>query len=253
MANKNTDGRKRKSAGDFHILNGPMVDTAAKAFGLEVDQLPRIYDSPLLFAIPRDPHTIFAYWNVNWAVVFGGDLPEDRQVHLRVVQRDGSEEISTAVEPMAGSICIQVSPERGPYRLEIGYHVSGHVWRLVAVSDRIAMPSESISEDTDVDLATIPYHLSFQRLRELFGLSKDEALAVIVGQEQARIAGGETDVLLSDEERNILSEMKISRDQLRLALRDFAPKEESRSSRKRTDAILGLGSTSPARPFGCRS
>src|SRR5215469_2475440 len=104
MANKNTDERKRKSAGDFHISNGPMVDAAAKAFGLEVDKLPRVYDSSLLFAIPRDPHTIFAYWNVNWAVVFGDDVPEDRQVHLRVVQRDGSEEMTTAVEPMAGNI-----------------------------------------------------------------------------------------------------------------------------------------------------
>jgi hypothetical protein len=250
MANENTDKRKRKSAGDFNILNGPMVDAAAEAFGLEVDKLPRIYDSPVLFVIPRDPHTIFAYWNVNWAVVFGDDIPKDRQAHLRVMRRDGSEETTTAVEPMAGNICIQVSPERGPYRLELGYHVSDHVWRWVAVSDEITMPSESISEDTDFDLATIPHHLSFQRLRELFGLSKNEALAVTIGREEAQIAGGETDAALSDEQRKILSEMNVSRDQLQLSLRDFARNEESRSSRKRTDAILGLSSTSPARPFG---
>jgi hypothetical protein len=249
VANENISKRKIKSTGDFHISNGPMMDAAANAIGLEVQKLPRIYDSPLLFAIARDPRTIFAYWNVNWAVVFGDEFPEDRQVHLRVVRPDGSEETATTTEPMVGFVCIHVSPSCGPYRLEIGYRGSGDVWRPVTVSDEIVMPSDSISDDTDVDIATIPFQLSFQRLAELFGPSKNEGLAVVVGQEEARIADGETKPL-SDEERKILSELKISRDQLRSARRSFAASEKARSSRKRTDAILGFGGSSPARPFG---
>ena len=249
MANEKTSGQKRKTTGDFHISNGPIVEAATKAVAVEVDKLPRIYDSPSLFAIARDPHTVFAYWNVNWAVVFGADFPEDRQVHLRILRPDGSEETTTAAEPMAGNIYIHVSPTCGSYRLEIGYHGSGHVWRLVAACDGIVMPSNSIADEVEVDLVTIPFHLSFQRLMELFGLSKDEALAVIVGQEEARIASDGTE-LLSDEERKILSEMNISCHQLKSAWRSFALNEQIRRSRKRTDRILGLGDSNLARPFG---
>ena len=94
-----------KSRTGYRISNGPIVRLARSDPKLpndlpEVVELPRVYGVPLLFAIARDPRTLFAYWNVDWSSVFENTAPVDRQVHLRVYRSDGGEETSTAVEPM---------------------------------------------------------------------------------------------------------------------------------------------------------
>jgi len=54
--------RKSKASGDFRISEGPVVSAAATALGVEeidLPKLPQVYESPWLFAIARDPDTIF--------------------------------------------------------------------------------------------------------------------------------------------------------------------------------------------------
>jgi hypothetical protein len=245
--------RKSKASGDFRISEGPVVSAAVTALGAEeidLPKLPRVYESPWLFAIARDPDTIFAYWNVDWPAVFSADVPEDRQVHARVLRCDGAEETAVAAEPMAANIYITVSPKRGPYHMELGYYGAGNVWRPVALSDEIEMPPDSISETADVDLATIPFHLSFQRMIDLFRVTNRDALATAIGRLQRRIASDHDPGSLSDEEEEILSEMNLTLDELRTGWRNCALAEKSGASRKRAEAILGLGGSSAARPFG---
>jgi hypothetical protein len=244
--------RKSKASGDFRISEGPVVSTAAGALGAEeidLPKLPRVYESPRLFAIARDPDTIFAYWNVDWPAVFRADVPEDRQVHARVLRCDGAQETAVAAEPMAANIYITVSPTRGPYHMELGYYGAGNVWKLVAMSDEIKMPPDSISETGDVDLATIPFHLSFQRLIDLFRVTNRDALATAIGRLQRRIASDDDPAPLSDEEEEILNEMDLTLEELRTARRNFVLVEKSAAWRKRAEAMLGLGGSSPARPF----
>src|ERR1700682_5465427 len=40
-------------------------------------ELPRSYGRSVLFGIARDPHTLFAYWEIDWRGGFG-DKPPDR-------------------------------------------------------------------------------------------------------------------------------------------------------------------------------
>src|SRR5207248_192320 len=158
--------------GEYRISNGPVVRFARSDPKLPTDlpevELPRVYGKPLLFAIARDPRTLFVYWNVDWSSIFENTAPVDRQVHLRVRRRDGSEETPVAVEPMAGNSYLTVSEPRETYRVEIGYYHPAAVWNSVATSEEIKMPSERVAENVDVDLATIPFHLSFQRLIDSF-------------------------------------------------------------------------------------
>ncbi len=244
---------KSKAIGDFRISEGPVVSAAARALGVEeidLPKLPRVYESPRLFAIARDPETIFAYWNVDWPAAFSADVPEDRQVHARILRCDGAEETAVAAEPMAANIYITVSPTRGPYHMELGYYGAGNVWKSVVRSDEIEMPPDSISEAADVDLATIPFHLSFQRLIDLFRLTNRDALATAIGWLQRRLASDRDPAPLSEEEEEILGQMNLTLDELRAAWRNFALAEKSGASRKRAEAILGLGGSSAARPFG---
>src|ERR1044072_5237102 len=94
-------------------------------------ELPRSYGGAFLFAIARDPHTLFAYWDVDWPEVFGDNQPEDRKVHLRVLWHDGIEETTAAVEPLAGAHLISVQHARSSYRIEIGYYAPNDIWNSV--------------------------------------------------------------------------------------------------------------------------
>jgi hypothetical protein len=251
MVRKNPKQPTRKSeiAEGFRISNGPLIGSAAEV-EREASELPRVQSAPTLFAIARDPNTIFTYWSVDWPTIFAKTMPVDRQVHLRVYRPDGVEEKSVAVEPMAGNCYIAISRSSGSYHVEIGYYQPADVWHLVAVSDEVTMPPDKVAEVADVDLATIPFHLSFQRLLDLFRASTGDALAEIISRFQKRALTDEARELLTPEQREILHAMDLSLFEIATARRAFLDRADDEMLRKRTEAILGFGSTSPASGFG---
>src|SRR5258707_3946599 len=112
-----TGSATSSSRAGYRISNGPVLRLPRSDPKLpndlpEVVELPRVYGAPLLFAIARDPRTLFAYWNVDWSSLFENTAPVDRQVHLRVYRSGGGEETSTAVEPMVGNSYLTVSEPR---------------------------------------------------------------------------------------------------------------------------------------------
>jgi len=243
------------AAGGFRISDGPVAPLAkgdprggADLGGLL--ELPRVYGAPILFAIGRDPRTIFTYWNIDWPSIFANATPVDRQVHLRVFRNDGTQETSAAVEPMASHCYLTVSRPRNVYRVEIGYYQPRDVWNSVAISEEIATPPDSVAENMDVDLATIPFHISFQRLIDLFRAANGDALTEIISRLQKRALSDDDRELLSAEEWEILRAMNLSLDQIGAARRAFRDRAADKKLRKRTEAILGFGSSSPMSGFG---
>ena len=256
MATKNDRRAKSKSNGmdGFRISNGPVIQSAEEAGTSPADfsdvaELPRPHGAPELFAIARDPRTIFTYWSIDWPRLFAQTIPVDRQVHLRVYRGDGALEMSAAVEPMAGNSFLTVSPQRGVYRVEIGYYQPGDVWNSVAVSNEVTMPGDDIAQHADVDLVTIPFHLSFQRLIDLFRPSNRDALAETISQFQSHALNEDKRGLLSGEKREILHAMDLSLIEIAAARRAFTDQAEKETLRQRADAILRSGS-SPVSGFG---
>jgi hypothetical protein len=158
--------------------------------------------------------------------------------------------MSAAVEPMAGSSFLTVSQQRGVYRVEVGYYQPEDVWNSVAISNEVMMPADDIAQHADVDLVTIPLHLSFQRLIDLFRASNRDALVEIISQFQRHALNEDKRDLLSVEEREILHAMDLSLIEIEAARRAFIDQAENETLRKRTDAILRSGSSSPASRFG---
>src|SRR5437588_1558129 len=228
----------------YRISNGPVVRLARTESKLPADladaiELPRVYGKPLLFAIARDPRTLFVYWNVDWSAIFENTAPVDRQVHLRVRRTDGSEETPVAVEPMAGNSYLTVSEPRETYRVEIGYYHPAAVWNSVATSEEIKMPSERVTENVDVDLATIPFHLSFQRLIDSFRASNGGGIAEVVARLQKRVVTDEERALLTPEELEIFRAMDLSVDEIGSAHRAFFS-ADAKELRKRAETLLGF-------------
>jgi hypothetical protein len=238
----------------YRISNGPVVRLARSDPKLpsdlpEVVELPRVYGTPLLFAIARDPRTLFAYWNVDWSSIFENTAPVDRQVHLRVYRSDGSEEPAVAVEPLAGNSYLSVSEPQETYRVEIGYYHPAAVWNSVATSEEVKMPPEKVAENMDVDVATIPFHLSFQRLIDTFRASNGNALSEIVSRLQKRAVTEEERAMFTPEEWEILRAMNLSIDEIGAARRAFLDAANSKALRRRAETLLGFGGSSPARAF----
>jgi hypothetical protein len=253
-----TDNETDIQSMGYRISNGPVVRLARSDPKLpsdlpEVIELPRVYGAPLLFAIARDPRTLFAYWIIDWSSIFENTAPVDRQVHLRVYRSDGAEETSESVEPMAGNCYVTVSEPREKYRLEIGYYQPEGVWNSVTKSDPVTMPPESVVQSVDVDVATIPFHLSFQRLIDTLRGSNGNALSEIVSRLQERAVSDEERALLSPEEWEILRAMNLSIDDIDAERRAFLKHGNGAALRRRAEALLGFGASSPSRSFGSSS
>ena len=234
----------------FRISEGPVVRHISTELGLPpgLPELPRVSGAPLLFAIPRDPRTLFTYWNVDWSDLFSEKEPIDRQVYLRIRRGDGSDESDVAVEPMLGSYYADVVQPGAEYQTELGFYDGGGNWSPIASSEMVTMPPEDVSENMELDLATVPFHLSFQRLVDLFRVSNGNALGAILARLQARALTNSERGLLSPEEWEVIRAMNVSVDEMKTAREKFA--QDKSALRKKTEAVLGFGATSPARGFG---
>ena len=236
---------------EFVLSSQPIVpeqnaqDLSALRDYENLGELPRSYGGAFLFAIARDPHTVFVYWDIDWPTVFGETPPADRKVHLRVLWHEGIEEATAAVEPLAGSHLLSVTHARSSYRIEIGYYAPENVWNSVAISSAVITPPDDVAENGPVDVATIPLHLSFQRIVDTFRGSKYDggALAEIVGRLQHH--ADSSDATLPENERELLRALESGfeaqashRARLRNAPDAFA-------TRERVEALLGFGASSP--------
>jgi hypothetical protein len=251
------NGRRSKRHGDFQIRSEPIVRVAGHCRSSHVAErmaLPRVYDRPTLFVIAQDQYTIFVSWNIDWRCLFEKAMPADRQVYLRVIDGDGLEQKRVAVEPMLGNFYAALSQTRATYRVELGYFTLDCGWKSVAVSEPVAMPADAPSENTQVDVATVPFHISFQKLVDLLSLTNSDPLVTVLSRLEDRIvAFAERDVDLAPADREILRTLNISIDDLRAGSVSFAERPKELQLGKRAEAILALGATSPTSGFSATS
>jgi len=244
------NGRRSKRRGDFQIRGEPIARGAERGRSPDVAErmaLPGVYDRPILFVIAQDQHTIFVSWNIDWQCVFEKAIPADRQVYLRVIDNDGLEQKRVAVEPMAAMHYVTISGQHDSYCVEIGYYQPAATWHSVAISDEVKLPSRGSVEIAAVDLATIPFHLSFQQLLDAFGATNDTPLARAVSRFQKRVLNDQKPNELSLAERQILRKLDLSLPEIAGAHSDFEKSCTEKLARHR--ALLRFTATSPSRGF----
>jgi hypothetical protein len=253
MAKRKTkrNGRRSQASHGFKICKDPMVHLPED--GLIPDArdrmgLTRVHREPFLFAIARDARTIFASWNIDWRAVFEKAMPADRQVHLRVIGGDGVIENRVAVEPMGAMHYLTISGLYDSYRVEIGYFQPLDTWHSVATSDEVEMPPQGSVELADLVLATIPFHLSFQQLVNLFGAANDAPVARLASEFQKRVLGSDKTNEATRFDTQILRDLNLSLAEIAVAKRDFKKIDTGKLAR-RARAMLRFAATSPARGF----
>ena len=226
----------------YKISEGPVTSSSLPRRDVEeLTELPVHFGKPLLVAIARDPRTLFVCWSVDWPVAFAKGLPADRCAHVRI--RQNGNEKTVAVEPMIGSCAIEDLEPGETYSVELGYYAPPEIWNNVVTGNEVMMPFASESDEM-IDIATVPFHLAFQRILDVFRGSNGDGLAQTLAQFQERANRSE----LSRDETEVLRALDLSLEdcQKTAAARESLAKAER--LRERGDKLFG--STSPGEGFG---
>jgi hypothetical protein len=241
---------ERETSTNYSVSDRPVVsgkDKPTSAPNAEFTELPRSYGEPMIFAIARDPRTLFVYWDLDWPSIFAAGEPHARKVFLRIHDSDEGQEKEIEVEPMTGSCTVSVARPRATYHAELGYFHPENVWNSVATTLDVIMPPDAIAEESEIDVVSVPFHLSFQRIIDAFRGSKSdgEALTELVSRLQKRTTHDE-----ASEPRNAAESELLSAIEPNISEMLSWTNAGGASLEKRLQKILGFGSTSPAHGFG---
>lgn len=228
----------------YRISSDPVVGvSSSNDERTETASLPRSYGTGSLHLIARDPRTLYAYWDIDWTAVFDEPAPRERKVHLRVLNADGSQETGLEVEPMSGSCLIELSREDGRYHAELGYEQLGE-WKPVSTSAAVTTPPAGVTDHGEGDLATIPFHVSFQRMLEVLGSPQESgsltAMLAALRERAASDSAGD----FHTEERKLVETIDDLIAHAPPAAGEFAHVAELWRP-ERLERMLGFGSSSP--------
>ena len=150
-------------------------------------ELPATYGTQSVYLVAYDPHQLFVYWDIDWKSV-----PETRYA-LHVCRADGQVEKRVDISPSDAGRYVDVALPCGTYYVELGHHGRDGSWRPVAFSSRVTLPPPGVSDDLEPKFATLPFHLSFQRLIELIddAMGQHETLTTALSRLQR---GGEPEI-----------------------------------------------------------
>ena len=159
---KKTGFKLRETPAAQSPAEGPAPTSPAEPTSVNIDELgelPQSYGSDTIFLIAQEPHWLFTYWDIDISRHPGG------KTFLRVYQDEKTIEAEIEVPFETRNWYIPVKHAGSKYTVEIGYN-RGSVWNVIARSYTIETPSDRLSESDQFNYATIPLHLSFQKLMD---------------------------------------------------------------------------------------
>ena len=155
-------------------------------------ELPESYGTKKLFITARDPHWLYAHW----------DLTRQQQAKLNTQSADGHLVLRVYQDKIEGHPLyeIHVHPESrhwfahveqagNSYAAELGYYSTVGRWIRVSVSSPTVTPPDAIAEEAETEFATIPFELPFARLVELIKSAVGENFSLAQAVEELRRNG----------------------------------------------------------------
>lgn len=146
----------------FALGEQPEIKAAATA------ELPEAYGTGRLFVTSRDPHWLYAHW----------DLTREQQrrcnaqsLHGHLVLRmyrgavAGKPVSEIHVHPESRHWFVHVENAATGYAAELGYVGRDHKWKRVAASAAVVTPPSAVSQDTTIAFVTMPMDTSFAELQ----------------------------------------------------------------------------------------
>jgi hypothetical protein len=164
----------------------------SQVFPTAESELPESYGTKKLFLTARDPHWLYAHW----------DLTREQQLKLNAQSADGHLVLRIYAHKIEGhpTYEIHVHPESrhwfthveragNSYVAELGYYSELGKWTRVSTSSGTMTPPDAVSAETDTDFATIPFEFPFAKLLELIKAALCENLPLAQALEELRRHG----------------------------------------------------------------
>ena len=155
-------------------------------------ELPESYGTQQLFLTARDPRWLFAHWDFSLAQIRDlNALSAEGHLALRVFEGvfslNSMDEIQ--VHPESRNWFIPVPHGGSRYLAELGYRNRARQWVSVARSAATMTPPDSLSDDTAVRFATIPYDIPFALLVSNVKSAAREHVPLVEALEELRAQG----------------------------------------------------------------
>jgi uncharacterized protein len=129
-------------------------------------ELPDSYGTGRLFLAARDPHWLFAYWDLSWQQMadYRGQASDGRLL-LRVFEKNHAQPIHEfTLHHDARNWYIPVNKAATSYTAQLGFWRHDGHFHVVSRAREATTPADSISPDTTAKFATIPIDIPFQEL-----------------------------------------------------------------------------------------
>jgi uncharacterized protein len=177
--------------GQRYVL-GPTPPIERAAATDDAGELPESYGTERLWLTARDPHWLYASW----------DLSNQQQQRYNASSADGHLLLRAYEKAVGGPLIAQadVHPEsrhwfvhvgRGGTKFvaELGYRDRGGNWKTIAISHPTLTPPDTQAEDDSVQFATLPPEVTFEELLEIVASAVDEHVPLIEAIQQLRTHG----------------------------------------------------------------
>lgn len=159
---------KELSAHKFDVAPTP---AARKQVFIEdnLGDLPEAYGTGRLFLVARDPHWLFAYWDLSWQQMADdrGQAVDGRLV-LRVFEKNHAEPVQElTLQHDSRNWYIHVGKAATTYSAQLGYWRQGGGFNVIGQSREATTPAAAVSPDTTARFVTIPLDFSFRELTNM--------------------------------------------------------------------------------------
>jgi hypothetical protein len=144
-------------------------------------ELPESYGTGRLFLTARDPHWLYAYWDLSWQQMADArGQASDGRLLLRVYEKNHAEPIQVlTLGHDSRNWYIPVNKAATTYRVELGYWRHDGQFHVISHSRETTTPPDAVSADTTARFVTIPIDITFQDLFNIIRghMRSGEALA----------------------------------------------------------------------------
>ena len=164
---------------------------SSQNFGVEAE-LPESYGTKKLFLTARDPHWLYAHWDLTHAQqVKMNALSTDGHLVLRIYPHkiEGHPLYEIHVHPESRHWFAHVERAGNSYVAELGYYSALGRWTRISVSSGTMTPPDAISTEEDTEFATIPFEFPFAKLMEIIKAAVRENLPLAQAIEELRRNG----------------------------------------------------------------
>jgi len=165
-------------------------ETPAAHFATEAAHLPEAYGTGRLYVTPRDPHWLYAHWDITPQQQFRHNARSvDRHLILRIHEGEIGERPAAEihVHPESRHWFAHVESTGTVYVTELGYYQTGRRWKNLATAAPTKTPADHISTDTTVEFATIPLEMPFETMLGLLQEEGQEKIPLARAIEQLRV------------------------------------------------------------------